>query len=251
GASGPFFSPDGQWVGFQASGKLNKISVEGGAVVPLWDINPGGVAGGSWGEDGSIIVGDVLGKGLVKIPAAGGPPEIVAPLDNGEFALAYPQMLPGGKAILFTAAKVMDVDAFTIEVLTLADRHRKILARGGQSARYLPTSSGVGHLVYVNKATLFAMPFDLDKLETRGTAVPVLDDVAYQSGTGTGQSDVSRTGTVVYRRASVGTSGIATLQWVDPGGKKEPLQAKTGCLSISKPFTGRQARRSRIRRGKT
>jgi len=228
GASGPFFSPDGQWVGFQASGKLNKVSVEGGAVVPLGDISLTTFAGGSWGEDGSIIASDVLRKGLLRIPAAGGPPEIVAPLGNGEIALNHPQMLPGGKAILFSAAKVVDVDAFTIEVLTLADRHRKILARGGQSPRYLPTSSGVGHLVYVNKATLFAIPFDLDKLETRGTAVPVLDDVAYQSGTGTGQFDVSRSGTVVYRRASVGTSAIATLQWVDPSGKKEPLLAKPG-----------------------
>ena len=71
------------------------------------------------------------------------------------------------------------VDKVTIEVLTLADRHRKIVARGGTSPRYLATSNGAGHLVYVNKATLFAIPFDPDKLETRGTAVPVLDDVAY------------------------------------------------------------------------
>jgi hypothetical protein len=75
---------------------------------------------------------------------------------------------------------------------------------------------------------LFAIPFDLEKLETHGSAVPVLDDVAYQSPSGTGQFDVSRTGTLIYRRASGGASGTATLQWVDPSGQKEPLQAKPG-----------------------
>jgi serine/threonine-protein kinase len=83
-------------------------------------------------------------------------------------------------------------------------------------------------LVYVNKATLFAIPFDLDKLETRGTAVPVLDDVAYQASNGGGQFDVSRTGTLVYRRASGGASALMTVQWVAPTGKKEPLRAKPG-----------------------
>jgi serine/threonine-protein kinase len=229
GASRPFFSPDGQWVAFLTPGKLNKISVEGGAVVPLGDINTASYGGASWGEDRSIVVSEAFGRGLLRIPAAGGPPDLVAPLGHGEFGLDLPQLLPGGKAILFAANTAKgDADTFTIEVLTLADRHRKIVVRGGQSPRYLPTSSGVGHLIYVNKATLFAIPFDLDKLETRGTAVPVLDGVAYQSGTGMGQFDASRTGTLVYRRASGGTSGIATLQWVDPIGKTEPLLAKPG-----------------------
>jgi serine/threonine-protein kinase len=229
GASRPFISPDGQWVGFQASGKLNKISLEGGAVVPLGDIATANYAGASWSEDHNIVVSEAFGRGLLRFPAAGGAPEIVAPIGNEEIAFTLPQVLPGGKAILFASATAaLDVDTLTIEVLTLADRHRKIVARGGQSPRYLPTSSRVGHLVYVNRAILFAIPFDLDKLETRGTAVPVLDDVAYQSGNGMGQFDVSRTGTLVYRRAGGGASGIATLQWVDPSGRKEPLQAKPG-----------------------
>ncbi len=229
GASRPFFSPDGQWVGFLTPNRLNKIAVEGGAVVPLGDINLTTFAGASWSEDGSILVSEAFGKGLRRVPAAGGPPEVVAPLGNGEIALAHPQMLPGAQAILFAAIPAApDLEAFTIEVFTLADRHRKILLRGGQSPRYLPTSSGAGHLVYVNNATLFAIPFDLEKLETHGAAVPVLDDVAYQSPSGTGQFDVSRTGTLVYRRASGGASGMETLQWVDPSGQKEPLQAEPG-----------------------
>ncbi|MBZ5612307.1 MAG: protein kinase, partial [Acidobacteriia bacterium] len=233
--TGPFFSPDGQWIGFTVGNKLNKISVEGGAVVSLIDI-PGGTAGASWGEDGGIIVSEAYGRGLLRIPAGGGPPESVATLANGEIAMALPQILSRGKAILFAIGTTLDVNQHTIEVLTLADRHRKIVARGGQSARYLATSiggsSGLGHLVYVNKATLFAVPFDLDKLEARGTAMPVLDDVAYMSGVGTGQYDFSWApaghGTFVYRRAGGGASTMMTLQWVDSAGKSEALLVKPG-----------------------
>jgi serine/threonine-protein kinase len=228
GASTPFFSPDGQWVGFLTPDKLNKISVEGGAVVPLADIKLTSFTGASWGEDGSILVSEAFGKGLQRIPADGGRPEVVAPLGNGEIAFAHPQMLPGARAILFAAIPAApDPEAFTIEVLTLADRHRTIILRGGQSPRYLPTSSGVGHLIYVNKATLFSIPFDPEKRETLGPALPVLDDVAYQSPSGTGQLDASQTGTLVYRQAS-GPSGMATLQWVDPNGQKRPLLGKPG-----------------------
>jgi serine/threonine protein kinase len=223
GASMPFFSPEGQWLGFYSAGKLNKISVEGGAVVPLADI--GAFAGASWGEDGSLVVSEAFGRGLMRIPAGGGPPEIIARLGKGELGLVLPHILPGGKAILFVAIAANDVDKLTIEVLTLADRRRKIVARGGTSARYLATSGGVGHLVYVNKATLFAIPFDLGKLETRGTAVPVLDDVLIA---GDGKLDFSSAGILVYRKASSGAAAMTTLQWVDPTGKKEPLRAKPG-----------------------
>jgi len=239
GASTAFFSPDGQWIGFLAGNNVNKISVEGGAVVPLAAI-PGTFSGVSWAEDGSILFGEGLGKGLGRIPSGGGPPETVEGLGNGEITLAYPQLLPGGKAILFAADTALDEDKLTIEVLTLADRRRKIVARGGASPRYVATSSGAGHLIYVNKATLFAIPFDLEKLETHGTAVPVLDDVAYLSLVGTGQFDFSRApsghGTLVYRRSSGASATMATLQWVDPTGKKEPLLAKPGdyrSLSLS------------------
>jgi hypothetical protein len=126
------------------------------------------------------------------------------------------------------------VDKDTIEVLTLPDRQRKIVAGGGLYPRYLPTSGRVGHLVYLNKGTLFAVPFDLDKLETRGTAVPVLDDVGYDSTTGgSGLFDFSLGpsghGTLVYRRTGgVASAAQATLQWVDPAGRKELLRTRRG-----------------------
>ena len=113
-------------------------------------------------------------------------------------------------------------DNFTIDVVSIADRARKTLARGVGSPRYLPS----GHLVYTRKATMFAVPFDLERMETRGTAVAVLDDVAYDPVANGAQYDVSRTGTLVYRRR--GGDSSATVQWLDTTGKQEPLLARPG-----------------------
>jgi hypothetical protein len=226
GAIMPFFSPDGRWVGFIAGGKVNKISVEGGAVVPLRAVSST-VAGASWGDEDNILVSESFGGGLKRIPASGGAPQTVEVPGNSELHFASPQLLPGGKAILFVSDPAAGEDKITIQVLTLVDGHRKIVARGANSARYLPTSARAGHLVYNSKATLFAVPFSLGTLETHGTAVPVLDDVGYDTRYGRGQFDVSLTGTLVYRRASGSASAIATLQWIDPTGKKEPLQSST------------------------
>jgi serine/threonine-protein kinase len=223
GAIEPFFSPDGQWIGFQSTGKLNKISVEGGAVVPLGDF---AFAGASWGEDGYIYMG-VRAKGLVRIGESGGTPETVAALGNEEAALTSPQILPGGKAILFSAYTTANPDAASIRVMTLADHHPKTVSRGGTSPRYLATSNGIGHLVYLNKATLFAVPFDLDKLETRGTALPILDDVDFNATFGHAQLSVSRGGTLVYRKGG-GGSGLLTVAWLASDGKTQPLLAKPG-----------------------
>jgi serine/threonine protein kinase len=227
GAAGfaPFFSPDSQWIGFEGiGGELKKISVEGGAVVPLGDF--GAFTPGSWSEDGNILLG-VRNRGLERIRDGGGAPETIAALGNGEVALAFPQLLPGGKAVLFSAQTTTSAGSAGVEVLTLADRHRKILVRGGTSPLYLATSNGTGYLVYTNKSTLFAVPFDLEKLETRGTAVPILDDIAFNGSLGTAQLSISRTGTLVYRKSGE-DAGLLTVVWLDSAGKTQPLLAKPG-----------------------
>jgi serine/threonine protein kinase/Tol biopolymer transport system component len=225
GAAQPFFSPDGQWIGFSAGAKLSKISVEGGAVVPLGDASS--FPGASWGEDG-IVVGGLI-TGLMRIPSGGGAPTPVTEMRKGEIAHGLPQVLPGGKAVLFVAYTAnFDVDKATIEVVSLRDHRRKTVVQGGTSPYYLPS----GHLVYFNKGTLFAIPFDLDRLETRGTAVPVLDGIAYQAQLGIAHMDFSRApagpGTLVYRKGDGGGLRMSTVQWLDGAGKKEPLLAKPG-----------------------
>jgi len=228
GAIGPVFSPDGQWIGFSAGGKFNKISVQGGAVVPLADMP---FAGAGWSQDGSIITAG--STGLMRIPSGGGAPAKVTELAKGEFAAAFPQVLPGGKTVLFVSYATLSADKASVQVVTLADGRRKTLVPGGTSARYLPAANGSGHLVYTNKETLFAVPFDLDRLEVRGRAVPVLNDVAYQALSGGAQFDVSRSGTLVYRKAGGSAAeATATIQWLIPGAagaaRKEPLRSKPG-----------------------
>ena len=234
GATFPFFSPEGQWAGFGAYGKVNKISVDGGAVVPLGDV--AGSAGATWLDDGRIIVSDVFGKGLLQIPATGGSPTIVAGSVDGAASLVAPHVLPGGKAILSAACTLRSADHCNIEVLTLADGRRKILARRGQSPHYLASSSVAGHLVYINRATLFAIPFDLTTLETRGTAVPMLHDVAYASATGVGLFDVSGTGTLVYRRLRLDAEPRATVHWVDSTGKTASVRDQPASYGDSNPM---------------
>ncbi|HEV2201007.1 MAG TPA: protein kinase [Bryobacteraceae bacterium] len=224
GATSPFFSPDGQWVAFFSQNRLRKISVEGGSAIALCDSGTS-FTGGSWGEDGNIIVALAVGGPLSRISAAGGTPTPITELDRtrGEVSHRWPQVLPGGKAILFMAhTGVGGFDGANIDVMTLTDRRRKTLVRGGVYPRYLPS----GHLLYVNGGTLFAVPFDLDTLALRGAPVPLVEQVAYSAPFGYAQLDFSRNGTLVYRSGR--GAGLATVQWLDGAGKLQPLLAKPG-----------------------
>jgi Tol biopolymer transport system component len=222
GANAPFFSPDGQWVAFFSSGKLQKISVEGGSAITLCNAQNG--RGGSWGEDSNIIASLTNLGSLSRIPSAGGPPMPVTDFQNGENTHRWPQVLPGGKAVLFTASPTAGAfDGANIEVMSLADHRRKTLVRGGTFARYLPS----GHLIYVNRGTLFAVPFDVDRLEVHGTPAPVLDQVGYNAAQGSAQLDFSQAGTLIYRSGGAG-GGLLTVAWLDGAGKTQPLLAKPG-----------------------
>ena len=229
GAYAPFFSPDGQWVAFFAGGKLKKISVDGGAAIALCNASST-ARGGSWGEDGNIIAALSNTGVLSRIPSAGGAPTPLTELAQREVTHRWPQVLPGGKAVLFTTHTVTGrFDGANIEVTSLADHRRKTLQRGGTFGRYLPS----GHLVYLNGGTLFAVPFDLDNLAVRGTPSPVLDQVAYSSGNGAAQFDFSSAGTLLYRGGTA-SAGFITLQWLDSAGRTQPLLAKPGAYGDPK-----------------
>ncbi len=222
GAYAPFFSPDGQWVAFFTSRTLQKISVEGGAAIVLSPAPAG--RGGSWGADGAIIAALTNTGGLSRIPAAGGPPTPVTELQPGEATHRWPHVLPGGKAVVFTVSATINAyDAATIDVVSLADHRRKTLVRGGTFGLYLPS----GHLVYVNGGTLFAVPFDVKRVEVHGTPAPVLEHVRYRASDGSAQVAFSLTGTLLYRGSGAG-AGLLTVAWLDGTGKAQPLLAKPG-----------------------
>ncbi len=140
GGRSPFFSPDGQWVGFWAQGQLKKVSINGGPPVTLGDAQ--NLLGASWGADDRIVFGKGP-EGIQRVSAAGGTPEVLIPMDsaNGEEGHG-PQILPGGQVVLFTLRSGgASWDDAQIVAQLLETAERKILLEGGTDARYVPTGS--------------------------------------------------------------------------------------------------------------
>jgi serine/threonine-protein kinase len=216
GAYSPFFSPDGQWIGFFAPGKLKKTHIDGGEPIPLCNASAG--RGATWTADGNIIAALDSQSGLSQIPAEGGTPLPITELSPGQISHRWPQLLPGGKAALFTASTDYAYhENSAIGLVILKDHHRKVLLdHAGMYPRYLPS----GHLVYVTKGMLFAVPFDAERLELRGNPTP-LQEVSSEPAIGAAQIDFSVSGAFVYR--SGGTEGLKTLHWLDSTGRMEPL----------------------------
>jgi serine/threonine protein kinase len=219
-----FFSPDGQWLGFFAEGKLKKISVQGGAAVTLCDAPTG--HGGNWAEDGSIVFAGTMRSALSKVSSAGGTAEPLTTLNQqaGEVTQRWPQVLPGGKAVLFTSnAHGGNYEDADIVVYSMSSGQRKTLLHKGYYPRYLPS----GHLMYMHEGTLFASMFDLKRLEVIGQPVPILEGVVSAPGNGGAQFSFSETGNLVYvpgRRRSQ----RLRISWMDAEGKFTPLREAPG-----------------------
>jgi serine/threonine-protein kinase len=216
GAYAPFFSPDAQWVGFFAQGKLKKTRIDGGQPVSLCDAPAG--RGASWGQDNNIIAALDVQTTLAQVRSEGGRPISITELGPGELSHRWPHVLPGSKAVLFTVNREYAYhEHASIALVSLNDhRSRILLDHAGMYPRYLPS----GHLVYTTKGVLFAVPFDLGRLEV-GDKVTPLQEVGSDPTVGSAQIDFSRSGTLVYR--TFGTPGLRTIQWLDGAGKAEPL----------------------------
>jgi serine/threonine protein kinase len=185
GARDPFFSPDGEWIGFFADSKLRKIPVEGGAAVTLCDAPNN--RGASWDDDGNIIVA-LTGAGVLsRVPSAGGAPVRVTKVTGIERTHRWPRVLPGSQVVLYTDTAPPNYDDSIIAAVSLQTGEQKTLLRGGFSPRYIATSHGSGHLIYLRQNTLFAVAFDPARLMLTGTPVPILEEVA-SSATGGGIS---------------------------------------------------------------
>src|SRR2546428_1798279 len=156
----PFFSPDGQWIGFWQNGRLKKVAVTGGAPLDLCDAPA--FSGASWTSDGTILFGRGA-DGIWQVSAGGGQPSQRITVDAKKEIASGPQMLPGGTAVLFTlASQQVGIsnqalwDNAEIVVQSLDSGKRTVVVRGGADARYVAT----GHIVYVRQRMLLALPFD-------------------------------------------------------------------------------------------
>jgi len=216
----PFFSPDGQWIGFLADGKLKKASLNGSAVVALADMP--GISGASWEIEEAIILSPGPGtRGLQRVPAAGGAPVQVTTLDtaSGERAHQWPQVLPGGNTVLFSASVSENLEENRIVAQDLRTGERRILVQGGTFPHYVPT----GHVVYVQKGILMAVEFDPQTMEVRGSPLQVRENVM-ESGQGAAQYGVSHLGSFVYVPGG-DLPDQRQLVLVDRTGKEQSLDA--------------------------
>jgi serine/threonine-protein kinase len=196
-------------VGFLAGKRLWKTRVDGGEPIAICDATD--LLGASWGDDGSIVAA-LTAIGLVRVSSNGGTPEPIAGTPVGA---RWPQVLPGSKAVLFTAGQP-GPGPLRIEVLSFADGTARTLMEGVSNARYLAS----GHLAWVARQTLFVAPFDLQRLELTGPAVPVVEDIASSMYAGA-EFDVSHTGTLVFRRKPGGRA--STVNWIDRAGQATPV----------------------------
>jgi len=223
--SEPFFSPDGQWVGFfsLADRKLKKIPVAGGSAVVICDIRSNYPRGASWGDDGFIVfnAGAEAWTPLLRVPSDGGKPEPVSALSEGEVAHRWPQVLPGAKAMLFAAfASVGGIDGANVLVQPLPSGPPKIVLRGAHYARYLRS----GHLIYAQGTTLFAVAFDIDRLEMHGQPVAVVDRVMGFKVSGASSFDVSDNGTLAYVGGQLASQEVP-MQWMRRDGTTTTMRA--------------------------
>jgi eukaryotic-like serine/threonine-protein kinase len=216
GGVNPFFSPDGQWVGFFAGGKLKKVSVNGGAALTVGDALLSG--GASWGSQGMIAFAPIINGVLQQVPDGGGTPQPLTRFEKGEITHSWPEFLPGGKALLFVAATA--VNNAQVAVQSVGTGERRNLIQGATQPRYALS----GHLVYSQGGNLMAVPFDSQRLAVTGAAVPVVEGVLQSRVNGEAQYSISGTGSLVYIPGGV-QSAQNRLVWVNRNGAEQPLAA--------------------------
>ncbi len=250
GASSAFFAPDGESVGFvvelpreggqfagplpggpSAGAELKRMSMESGEVRTI--ATSGGEfapLGASWTERDTILLSS--GEAIYEVPANGGSLSPLTSLESAESArLMYPELLPGGQAVLFNRAVGVVPSEWDIVVESLDTGRRNVVVEGGSDPRYIPS----GHIVFVRTGSLMAVPFAVPRLEVTGAPVVVVEDVMHaeraintQMSTGAGQFSVSRSGLLAYVPGGIYPANEFQLVWVDRDGASELLPVPPG-----------------------
>ena len=210
GGEGPFFSPDSQWLGFFADGKMKKISLRGGAPLTLADAPS--QRGADWGENGSIVFAPIARAGLFLVSENGGVPEALSTPDEQRLETSHisPRWLPGGRHVIYVARGETQADR-RIAAFSFKDRRSRALLAGDAVPRYLSS----GHLTFLHRGNLMVVPFSVDRLATTGTPAPAVERV--------GAYGVSDTGLLMY--VPVNSVPGARLVWVDRRGHATDIAA--------------------------
>lgn len=229
GMSVPVFSPDGQYLILMDAMKsmLKKVALTGGAPLPFSGFDM--AFRGDWASDGyyywsSHYFGPVV---RTSTSAPDGQQEVITELDltREERAHRHVQMLPGGKAIIFTvsAGGMESFDDASIDLYVLESKTRRSLIKGGYSPRYSPS----GHIVYAHGGSLYAVPFNERDLEVSGPPFKVMDGVFMSTSSGAAHFDISPSGSLAYASGRA-EGGERSMLWVDRAGRQTPLPLPPG-----------------------
>jgi eukaryotic-like serine/threonine-protein kinase len=226
GGIGPFFSPDGAWIGFWAGNAIKKVPVAGGPPATISSVPEGGSWGASWGEDGTIFFAGQAG--IFKVSSAGGTAAAVTTPDAATRERhLLPYTLPGGRELLFTTVISRDWDTANVVLLSLDSGERRILIRGGADARYVNT----GHIVFMKTGSLMAVPFDVRSRQVTGTPVTLVEGVMQGVNapntlfeTGAGQFAVT-SGSLIYALGGISPNLESSWVWFDKTGTAEGIEA--------------------------
>ena len=217
GARHPFFSPDGEWVGFFTAGDLKRVSLAGGRPLTLVG-GLGRVRGAAWGPDDTIVFASSAFPGLMQVSSAGGEPQsLTSP--EGQTSHLWPTYSPDGAAVLFTVREGGPDGTVPrqVAVLSLETGQQRILTSGND-----PHIAASGHLVFAREASLWAAAFDPVRLELSGDPVPMVEDVQINPG-GWAHYDLATDGTLIYLPS--GATAAVPLVIVDRAGRATPLSA--------------------------
>ncbi len=222
GASGPFFSPDSEWIGFFSTGKLRKVRLRGGSPITICEIQQEG-RGATWGPGDMIVLNSSprRGTGLVRVPASGGTPEPLTQPDaaKGETSHRWPQFLPGGKKVLFTIWTSAGFPSARLAVLDLSSGRIRAIVESASYGRFAD-----GYLVFARMEGLAIAPFDPSTESLRGSPVPAGIEVLGSSVSGVAQFDIGAAGVLAYAPGLSTTR--STLVWVDRNGRESPLNSE-------------------------
>jgi Tol biopolymer transport system component len=205
GAVGPFFSPDGAWIGFFADRRLKRVPAGGGAAVDITAVS-GYPTGASWGKDNRIVFAAGYLSPLWVVDSRGGTAESLTTLTSGQ-GHRFPEILPDGRTLLFNEGR-------WIHALDLASGRRTDRLVEGAWPRYVPS----GHLILNRGTTLLAAPFDSTRLELTGPVAPMAD-AAFEQTSGGIHAAVSPAGTLAY----VPATEAYALVLVSPDGSERLL----------------------------
>ena len=216
GASFPFWSPDGRFVGYFAQGKLMKIDTSGGPPQAVCDAPRG--RGGTWSAGGRIVFAPERLAGLDQVADSGGAPAPLISLNrsNRQLTLRWPAFLPDGHHFLYFAGNPLSEAAASTSgtyLGSLDGKDGKFLVQSDSNALYAPP----GFLLFVRGSTLLAQAFDARRLELTGEAVPVAEDVGNPRDFRLGHFSVSQYGDLVYEG---GRQDQGQVVWLDASGKQ-------------------------------